>query len=196
MFYGFVGGPLRTVFSDYKHVEKSALIYPYSSYRKFREEGAAWIWVASQPYRRMSIPPSIRRYGNLFNSHYLTVQYFIGDNSVMANISTKKLGNVKLYSEDPNVVIQNRTFRSEVEIKGLQLNPELITSHLIAIAAVLELVGAFVDVEVILPNHSIFFALTKYTGNKKSIIRLVEKIKRRQGEVAWTLEDYAGKEDQ
>lgn len=194
MFYGFVGGPIRTVFRDFKFVERAALIYPYSSYRKFWNEGSAWNWVMSRPHRKMEVPESIYKYGNLFNSHYLTIEYFIDEERVVANVITKKLGNVKLYSEDPNVVILNKTNRSEIEIKSLKLNPDLINSHLIAIVAILDLVGAFVDVEVILPNHSIFFALTRYSGTKKSVIRLVDRIKRRQGEIAWTLKDYSMKE--
>ena len=195
MFYGYIGGPVRTVFNDYKYVSKLSLIYPYSTFRKFYVEEKAWTWLQYQPHRRLEVPASIYRYGNIFKEHYASVEYLISRDKIVANINVKKLGNVKLHSEDPNILILNKTGRVEVEVKNLELNSDLIVSHLIAIITVLDLLGPYVDVEVILPNHSIFFTVTKYTGDKRQILRLVERISKRKGQVAWTLKDYVQKED-
>jgi len=188
MFYGFVGGTIRTVFNDYKKIERLAIIYPYCSYRKFYDEADAWRWVGTHGSRK--ITSNIYKYGKTFDKHFVTFEYKIANASVYANITTKNLGYVKLLSDDNNVVIDNRTGSIYLEIKDLDLNPDLVLSHLIAIYNVLDLLGNFVDVEVVLPNHSIFFALTKYTGNSRALLRVIEKIKKRKGGLAWTLKDY------
>lgn len=188
MFYGFVGGPIKNVFDDWKKVERLALIYPYASYRKFKTSGEAWTWISTRGSKK--ITDSVVKYGNLFKEHYVTVDYIISTDSVFFNIKTSKLGYVKLFSSDPTVIIENRTGLIMVEIKGLTLNPSLIHSHLIAIQNILQLLGPFVDVEVILPNHGVFYAVTHYTGDSRMILRITEYVKHRTGNVAWTLKEF------
>lgn len=188
MFYGFVGGHIKNVYKDWKMVEKLALIYPYASYRKFRHESEAWDWVSRRGSRRVT--DSVVRYGNLFKNHYVTIEYFIDKTSVFYNIKTGKLGYVKLFSNDPTLVIENRTSLIMVEITGLELNPALIQSHLIAIQNILQILGPFVDAEVIVPNHGVFYAVTHYTGEARYIKRILDFLKRRTGNVAWTLSSF------
>lgn len=188
MYYGFVGGTIKTVFSDWSKVETLRLIYPYSSYHKFRYEYQAWEWVRRRGSKK--ITESIVRYGSVFKNHYLRIEYLIGPDSVYYNVYTNKLGYVKLVNSKPDVIIENRSNIILVEIQGIELNKNLIISHLIAIQNILQIVGDLVDVEFILPNHSIFYAMTHYTGSNKMIAKILEFIKKRQGSVAWTLFDF------
>lgn len=190
MYYGFVGGSIKNVFDDWKKVERLALIYPYASYRKFKTESEAWIWLGNKGSKK--ITDSVIKYGNLFKDHHITIEYIIDNESVCYNVKTAKLGYVKLFSNDPTVIIENRTGIIMVEIKGLCLNKDLILSHLIAIQNILQIVGPFVDVDILLPNHGVFYALTHYTGTMRHITRILEYVKHRTGNVAWTLKEYEG----
>ena len=51
------------------------------------------------------------------------------------------------------------------------------------------MLGDFVDVDITVPNHSIFYALTAYTGNSQVIRRTLQCIKMRLGKVSLTLKE-------
>lgn len=189
MWYGYVGPDLKTVFPSFKPIERLRILYPYSAYKKFDSEGAAWDWVQKRGSRKLF--SNVRKYGDIFDHHYVTVEYFIQPDCVCYNIKTKDIGYIKVVSQDPDVSIENRTDVIKVRIRGLELNNDLIISHMIAIYQVLNLLGTFVDVELCVPDHSIFYALTRYTGSDRRLNKVLKYMKERKGNFAVTMKNYS-----
>ncbi|MCM1441551.1 MAG: hypothetical protein NC131_20440, partial [Roseburia sp.] len=69
---------------------------------------------------------------------------------------------------------------------------DLISSHLIAIWHGLRIIGDFVDVDVTVPDHSVFYALMTYKGKNKVINRVREFIDKRPANVSVTLKNFGG----
>ena len=64
---------------------------------------------------------------------------------------------------------------------------DTISGHIIAIYNGIKLLGDFIDVEVVVPDHSVFYAIRSYTGNNRAITRLKDYLKVRLGKVSVTL---------
>jgi hypothetical protein len=185
MWYGYVGPGMFHVTKNYQVIDRLAALFPYSKYRKFRTEEEAWEFITRNGKR-----PELKnvvRYGDTFENHYVTVDYIITEDTVFYNVSTSKLGYIKLISDDSNFVIENRTDMITVRLKNIFLNKDMISSHAIAIYHILKLLGNYIDVEVIVPDHSIFYMLTIYTGSKPTILKLKKLIGSRQGKLSVTL---------
>lgn len=187
MFYGYVGPDIKTVFDSFKPIERLKIIYPYSSFRKFKYESDAWEWVRCKHTKKAIT--SVNKYGNIFKLHCVDVDYIITEEYTYYNIHTDRLGYVHIDNDNPDILVNNCVDNIMVRIK-ISLNNDLILSHLVAIYQILELLGPFIDVNLILPNHSIFYALTSYTGKQRRITKVLKYIENRKGNVAYTLKCY------
>jgi hypothetical protein len=72
-------------------------------------------------------------------------------------------------------------------MQKVNTDDSLISGHMTAIYQGLHLIGDFADVDIIVPDFSIFFAVTQYTGNSRYIIKVQDLIKDRLGSVSFTL---------
>lgn len=187
MYYGYVGGGIKTVVRDFEKIRELQLKHPYSSFRKFYYEDKAWAWVK----RRASIKDvkNIIRYGDTFHECYATMEYFITDDAVYYNFRTPKLGKIFLTSSDKNVSIENRLDLIMVKLSNAKLG-DTILGHLSAIYAGIRILGEFIDVEIVAKDHSIFYALTRYTGNDNRIRRVAEYLDQRVAKFSVTLYDF------
>lgn len=97
----------------------------------------------------------------------------------------------------PNVITEYRGSKIFVKYPNIHLSAESIGGNLSAIVNLLDILGEFVDVNIHLPNYSIFYALVAYTGNKSRAVNAARSyIKRRECAVAYTLPIRGmGKED-
>ena len=78
--------------------------------------------------------------------------------------------------------------RIYVKIPDIYLSDESIAGHMSAIYNILALIGNFVDVNIELPNYSIFYCLTAYSrGNNHSVKVTRDFINERLCKVAYTL---------
>lgn len=187
MFYGYVGGGIKTVLNSWEEVQRLRLMNPYSSFRKFRTEEQAWRWVE---YRRgISEASDVNRYGDVFFNHHIKLDYIISKGSVYYNFRLRNLGRLILADLPSNCFVENRPGIIKVRVDGYQLG-DTILDHLSAIMTGLEIVGPFIDVDIVVPDHSIFYALSMYDGNERRIIRVLSQIKSRLGNVALTLRDF------
>jgi hypothetical protein len=187
VWYGYVGPGIRGVQNDINVIRKLLAVYPYLKFRKKKTEEEAWAFVEREGKR-----PTLKRitkYGDIFNTHYVTVEYFIQDGSVFYNIFTKNIGYIRISSDDENVLIENRSELIKIELSNIHLNNEFISSHAIAIYHILRLLGSYVDVEILVPDHSIFYMLTAYTGTKSSLVRVLKYIESRKGNIAVTVKE-------
>ena len=75
----------------------------------------------------------------------------------------------------------------KVKVCNVKLDNTLIAHHCIAIQNILRIFGNYINMELILPNISIYLALTKYTGTNFNIRNVQNNIESRFGEVYYTL---------
>lgn len=183
MLYAVVAPGVSGVYSDYSQVKRIIDLYPYTKFRKVlsEEDGYAFI-KRNQNLHKFT---QLSKYGNTFENCCVKLEYFIGRDSVYYNIYTSSVGELKFEHKDALISGGNNIVMAE--IPNIKLSRNLISGHLIAIYHGLEIVGDFIDVDIVIPNHSIFYALTSYSGNSRMIKRVQKKIQDRLGEVSLTL---------
>lgn len=187
MFYAYVGGGIKTVLTDFKDVKDLQLKHPYSSFRKFHKQDKAWEWLD----RRKDIGEArdVIRYGDTFQHCYVTMEYFIRGEEVYYNFRTPKVGQLFITTEDKNVAIENRKEVIKVKVSKVHL-ADTILGHLAAIYQGVKILGELIDIEIIVPDHSIFYAITMYNGKDTRIHRLQNLLKNRVANYSVTLEDF------
>lgn len=189
--YGVVAPGICTVYEDFKSVQRIMALYPYPKFRKFRTTEEAWAFV--RRYNNKHFYHGVYKYGDTFNNHYISMEYFIGKDSLYYNFRTKKIGYVKIVSSKAEV--QNGANLITARIRNIYLNPNMISAHLIAIYHGLELLGDFVDVDVTVKDHSVFYALMTYKGQNRVIRRVLDKINSRLGKLSVSLPDFGEEEE-
>lgn len=190
--YAVIVPGINTVFKSWNEVQRISILYPYARYRKFKTEEECWEYVKRYTTRR--VYHDISKYGETFNRHYVTMEYFIRADKVYYNFFTKKLGYIAIVSEDANVEVINRTGNIKVILKNIYLDDNIISNHLIAIWHGLRIIGDLIDVDVRVPDHSIFYALMTYNGKTRSINRVRTYIDERLAKVSVSMKGF-GNED-
>lgn len=187
MYYGYVGGGIKTVVTDFNVIRELQIKHPYSSFRKFYKEEKAWNWVKY----RSSIKgvSKVTRYGDTFADTYVTMEYFIYGDAAYYNFRTPNIGDIFLTTSEPNVFIENRKDVIKVKISKFNAS-DTILGHLSAIYQGLNVLGPYVDVEIVVPDHSIFYSLTQYTGTDSRINRVLNLLKSRIANFSVTLDDF------
>ena len=158
--YAVVAPGLKGIYEDPKVIDKIMALYPYTKFRKFQTEEE-------------------------FDKHHVVMEYFIRNPNVYFNYDTSKLGTLRLVKD--TAIIENRTNLIKAMIPNLIVDRESISGNIIAIYNGIKLLGDFIDVEVVVPDHSIFYAIRSYTGNNRAIARLKDYLKVRLGKVSVTL---------
>ena len=88
----------------------------------------------------------------------------------------------------PSNVSQEATYDLlRVKIKNVILNDDLIPHHCLAINNILTLFDDYVNIEIVVPDVSVFLACTKYGGKDTTINRVKNFINSRPGEVYFTI---------
>lgn len=170
------------MFTDFNEIKRISVLYPYCKFRKFRNEEDAWKFVRQHVNKHAL--GNLYNYGDAFSLH-VKMEYFIGKDSIYYNFRTEKMGYIKIVTN--KAVVENKSNLIMVELKDISLNNMLIVSHLIAIYHGLQLLGDFVDVDITVPDHSIFYTLMTYSGTNKTINKILDKIKSRLGKLSVTL---------
>lgn len=185
MFYGYVSPHRQGVYTDFTIVKSLMKLYPYSKCRKFLHEDEAWVFVK----RNSSTKPldSLYNYGDIFMSHHIKVNYIIGKSEVFYNITpTDK--NIRVFSDNPNVVIDHFGKGMCIRLNNIYLNRELLSAHSIAIYHLMDLVGEFIDIQLTVADSSIYYMLTAYEGSNLSFNKVRRKIANRLGGLALNVE--------
>lgn len=189
MYYGYTANQLIGVTQSYALIENLKAVYPYIKFRKFQDEEAAWFFARTNHTEKPLL--NLKMYGDkLLKKHYVIVSYVVTDDIIYCTINTSKIGTVRIYSEDENISVDNRVSSILIQIKGLRLCNDSIYSHVIALYRILTLIGPFIDIELIIPDHSIYYMLTSYSGTNNNINRLHILIKERLGNIAYTLKEW------
>ena len=183
--YAFVSNEYRAIVQTQRKLDLLMNLYSYPQFKKCDtyEEAVNFL----NNHVRKYIHSGINKYGKTADTGYISVQYFIDRNNIYANIDTSHFGFIKLVSV-PNNVKQDASYDLlKIKICNVILDNSLISHHCIAITNILGLLDNFVNVEIILPDISVFLACTKYTGKNFAIKTVQSKIAGRQGEVFYTI---------
>lgn len=181
--YAVVAPGLKGIYEDQKVIDKIMALYPYTKFRKFQTEEECWAFL--ERYENNHGIEEIRDFGDTFDKHHVVMEYFIRNPNVYFNYDTSKLGTLRLVKD--TAIIENRTNLIKAMIPNLIVDRESISGNIIAIYNGIKLLGDFIDVEVVVPDHSIFYAIRSYTGNNRAIARLKDYLKVRLGKVSVTL---------
>lgn len=147
------------------------------------EEARAWLF---EHARDLSVP-RFNNYGETVNWGYVTARYQILENEVICELDTSKLGKLRVaVTED--VLVEYRQDRILIHCFKLRLDDSLIMHHVVAVRRVLKLIGEFADVNLYVPDISVYLALTKYSGKDYNVKGAQREINARLGSVAITVE--------
>lgn len=186
--YAVVVPGISNVFDKWQDVDRIISLYPYPKFRKFATREECWEYVKRNTYKR--IYTDIHKYGETFDNLYVSMNYFIRPEKVYYNYDTKKMGYIAIECDDKNIEVVNRARSIKVTMRETYLNDDLISNHLIAIWHGLQIIGDYVDVDISVPDHSIFYALMTYKGNNKIINKVRKYIDSRTAKVSVTLKGF------
>lgn len=188
MWYGFVSGDINLWTQDFTKIHNLAKVSPYPKFRSFDTEEKAIEFV--QRNKRNSNIKSLNNYGNVFTNVHARLEYYIEEDTIYANLRTKGMYNIRIPTKDKNILLEYRNNLIKIQIKDIYLNDKLISAHITALYNLLKLIGDLIDINIVVPDNSIYYAITAYTGNNILINRLQSLIKNRFGEVALTVKEW------
>lgn len=141
--------------------------YPVIQYVRTPEEGYDFI---KRKNRKFYINDT-KQAGWKESTAYLRIEYFVAEDTVYANIYTDHFGYVYLNLKGKKDVKQSVTYDLiKVKLTGRRLREDSISSHCLAIQNVLHLFSPIINVQIVLPDISVYLALTRYTG-RNGVIR-------------------------
>lgn len=184
--YAVVANGLQTICKTQSELESIMLFYPYPKFEKCNseEEGREWLRAHAREYRSVTF----FNYGSTATSGYATIEYFIANNTIYYNIDTSKVGHIKVAQSD-KMKMESKPERLKIKIENVMLDDNLISSHIIAITRILKILGEYVDVNIVVPDISIYLAVEKYTGSNYMIKTLKNIIATRLGGVSITIRE-------
>lgn len=183
--YALTGHGISGVYFNWKEVEELASIFPYCRYRKFKTEEECWEFVYR--YRSSKVSLSMTKYGNTFDSIFVRMSYTMSADRMYFNYNTEKFGRIRFDVEPKQIIQYTAKYILVQEPSSILLDRQTILSHLEVINRGVEILGELVDVDIVVPDHSIYYALTTYSGNDETINTLKNKLHNRVAEVSFTL---------
>lgn len=181
--YAVIAPGIRGIYQDYKEVEQIRSLYPYAKFRKFRSEEECWTFLDRNENKHGL--ERITNFGDTFDRARVVMSYIIRPPNLYYNFITKGIGVLRIDSS--NSIVENRNDLIKVQLSNVIVDPEKIRGHIVAIYNGIKLLGDYIDVEVIVPDHSIFYAIHSYTGKDWTISKLNKHIRSRLGNVSITL---------
>lgn len=183
--YAVVAPGFSCVYNNWADVERVKALYPYPKWAKCHTEAEAQEFIRRNSYSRQL--KQIYNYGNTMQDMYVDVKYRIGSGCVYYVLDTKRLGSVRIVNKD--ALVEYKGTKIYVKIPNIFLSNESIAGHMSAIHNLLHLVGDYVDLNIELPNYSVFYCLTVYSkGNNRSVEITRDAINKRLCKVAFTLQ--------
>lgn len=176
--YAIVANGMCAVCKNKEQLDVLAAIYPYPKFALVSsvEEGRDWI----RHHNRKRNNYEFDHYGNTFSSGYVDVKYSITENGIEYYIDTTSCGYIKL-QDNKDAAVEFGYEHMRVLVTNTKLKDDLILHHVIAIRRILFILGPIVDVNVQIPDVSIYLALMKYTGSNFTIKAAQREINNRIG---------------
>ena len=178
--YAVVAPGLKGVYYNYTEVERILALYPYTKFRKFRTEEECWAFINRNTTKRTF--GVVNTYGDVFSNFYVTMSYFIQKDRILFSYDTSRVGYIRI--EDPKLIIENGRDYINVIMNNIFLDNSTIMGHMIAIYQGVNTLGDFLDVNIIVPDHSVFYALNSYSGKNRIILKTRNYLKERTARYA------------
>ena len=191
MIYAIVAPGISLQTRDWRQIERIRALYPYPKWKTCRDEQEATDFI-----RRHNLKKSLstlKNYGDTVRNLYLTVEYKITPNNIFYKMDTKHCGRIKV-KQLPDNLVQYEKNMIYIRVEAIKLNPDMLSSHMAAIYNIYDIVGDYIDVNVLLPNFSVYYALTSYTRDKVRSVKMTkDRINKRLCKTGYSLnmlEDY------
>lgn len=183
--YAFISNEYRTIVYTQRQLDFLISIYSYPQFKKVNSEYEAKQWFVEKD--RSFIRNTKVRYGRKDKVSYISVEHFIANENIYYNIDTSKFGLIK-FEEIPRNAVQDVRFDLiKLKLKNVVLDDTLIAHHCIAISNILKILGPYPNVELILPDISVYLACTKYTGKNFVIQKTKREINDRYGDTYYVI---------
>lgn len=183
--YAFVSNEYRTIVRTQRQLDFLCSIYSYPKFKAVTTIAEAKKFLADND--RAFFTPSLNKYGKVDDIGYISIQYFIGGNNIYVNVHTEHFGFIK-FKQLPRNIKQDASYDLlKLKICNVVLDDKLIAHHCNAIKYVLSLFDDNINVELILPDVSIYLACTKYTGRNFVISALQDTLRKRKGITFYTI---------
>lgn len=185
--YVFIANGYKGIVESKQTLDILASIYPYPKFRHVGTKEAAIKFL--NRYNRGEKQANFYNYGETDRDYcYATIRYVIDQQDLFITIDTSRVGFIRVANKNiRDTVIDNRPTMIRIRISNINLNDNLISDHCVAITTILELLGGYVDINIEVPDISVYLALTKYTGDNYIIKETQEVVKSRLGGVSITI---------
>lgn len=183
--YAFVSNEYRAIVYSQRQLDFLNSVYTYPQFKKVENIAEAKAFFNS--CNRKFIESGLNKYGRDSETGYISIQYFIDGKNIYCNVNTKHFGFIKLNNLPKNVKQDSSYDLLKLKICNVVLDNSLIAHHCTAIVNILSLFDKFINIELILPDISIYLACTKYKGKNYSIRNLQNVISSRLGGTFYTM---------
>lgn len=184
--YAVVANGIKTVCYTQRQLDAILAIYPYPKFTKCSTESEARLWISN--HNRSIMSRSIQRYGETNVAGYVDLSYEITEQGVKYKLDLDRLGYVRILPEE-NMLMDARQDSIYVTCVDIRLDDNVIMHHAIAIQRILRSIGSIVDVNINVPDISIYLALSKYHGNNRVLQDYRNLIAGRIGAVSYTVKE-------
>lgn len=183
--YAFISNEYRTIINSQRQLDFLLSIYSYPKFKKVETTEEAQRWFNEQ--ERVHIKSKTIRYGAKNKTSYVSVEYFIADDCIFYNIRTDNFGFIKLTKLPENVKQDARYDLIKLKVCDVSLDDSKISSNCIAIENVLRILGPYLNIELVVPDISIYLACVRYTGKSFVISRVKNIINSRYGKTYYKI---------
>lgn len=183
--YAFVSNEYRAVVYTQRQLEFLSSVYTYPQFKKVSnmEEAQRYFNLCNRQF----IGTGLNKFGKESDIGYIRIEYFIDGKNIYANVDTSHFGFIKLCDLPRNVKQDSTYDLLKLKVCNVVLNDSLIAHHCTAITNILSLFDSYINVELVIPDISVFLAITKYSGNNFAIKRTQGVLNGRMGKVFYTI---------
>lgn len=182
--FAFVSNEYSGIVHSKLHLNLMSSIYTYPISQYCLTEEECRDFIKRHPRKVYS---NGKKFGWKKTTAYIRIEYFIANNTIYANLYTDHFGFVQLNIADHNI-LQSATYDMiKLKIPNVNLSDESITSHCSAIQYIVSLMSPIINVQVKVPDLSVYLALTEYSGHNSTINRIRSSLNTRVGKVALLL---------
>ena len=183
--YAFVSNEYRTIVHTRRQLDFLCGIYSYPKFKRVENMIEAREFFGQNS--REFYMPSLNKFGKTEDIGYISIEYFIADNNIYVNVDTKHFGYIKLKNLPSHVKQESTYDLLRLKICNVVLDNSLIAHHCIAISHIISLFDDNINMELKLPDVSVYLACTKYEGRNFGIRNIANTLKSRLGVTFYTI---------
>ena len=161
-------------------------LYAYPKFQKVANELEALKWFREN--ERKEYPDEFIIYGTTAINSYVTLEFFFNNNNIYANLFYNHLGQFRISCSDfNNVSVSYRGDKMLIVVENVVYDKDNPAHYVIALYQLLNIIGDTVDVNVIVPDESIFLTLTGYKGTNKIVKKYLSLLDDRMFGLSYTV---------